>query len=154
MKNNKGITLIALVITIIVMLILVGVTIKVATEGKIFTYASNAVKETKLAQRTEQEILNGIFTTDEIKYNSIDDFIGGATLTPLYGDANDDKIVDVLDLSRINAYNSGEMTPTEQQKINSDVNLNGVIDADDITIVSAYLVGRIPSLPWTGEIPE
>ena len=58
MKNNKGITLIALVITIIVMLILVTVTIRVATDGNLFTHASNAVKGTKTAIEGENAILN------------------------------------------------------------------------------------------------
>ena len=58
MKNNKGITLIALVITIIVMLILVTVTIRVATDGKLFTHAANAVKGTQTAIEEENAILN------------------------------------------------------------------------------------------------
>ena len=58
MKNEKGITLIALVITIIVMLILVTVTIRVATDGDLFTHASNAVKGTKSAIAGENAILN------------------------------------------------------------------------------------------------
>lgn len=59
MKNNKGITLIALVITIIVMLILVTVTIRVATDGKLFTHAANAAKGTKSAIADENAILDG-----------------------------------------------------------------------------------------------
>ena len=58
LKNNKGITLIALVITIIVMLILVTVTIRVATNGNLFTHAANAVKGTKTAIEGENAILN------------------------------------------------------------------------------------------------
>jgi len=44
-KEEKGITLIALVITIIVMLILVTVTIRVATDGNLFTHAANAARD-------------------------------------------------------------------------------------------------------------
>ena len=47
LKNEKGITLIALIITIIVMLILVGVTINVALNGGLFTKASDAAMETE-----------------------------------------------------------------------------------------------------------
>ncbi|MGN1351431.1 MAG: hypothetical protein ACI4VE_01370, partial [Clostridia bacterium] len=46
MKSNKGITLIALVITIIVMLILVVVTIRISTNGGLFDYAGKAARET------------------------------------------------------------------------------------------------------------
>ena len=42
-RKNDGITLIALVITIIVMLILVGVTVSVAMQGGLFGKAREAV---------------------------------------------------------------------------------------------------------------
>ena len=73
MKNNKGITLIALVITIIVMLILVTVTIRVATDGNLFTHAANAVKGTKTAIAGENNILN-----DELD-KSIEDIVAEQT---------------------------------------------------------------------------
>lgn len=47
-EMNKGITLIALIITIIVMLILVGVTISVALNGGLFSTAKNAAKQTQI----------------------------------------------------------------------------------------------------------
>lgn len=50
MKNTKGITLIALIITIIVMLILVTVTITTSINGGLFNYAKKA------ADRTNQEM--------------------------------------------------------------------------------------------------
>ena len=50
LKQNKGLTLIALIITIIVMLILVGVTINVALNGGIFDWAQEA------KNRTAQEV--------------------------------------------------------------------------------------------------
>ena len=53
-KNNKGITLIALIITIIVMLILVGVTVTVALDGGLFESAQTAVDKTELAKRGEK----------------------------------------------------------------------------------------------------
>ena len=43
-RSNKGITLIALVITVIVMLILVGVTIAIALDGGLFGEAKRAAK--------------------------------------------------------------------------------------------------------------
>ena len=45
MKSKKGITLIALIITIIVMLILVGVTINVIIQGGLFGQAQDAVRK-------------------------------------------------------------------------------------------------------------
>ena len=53
MKGQKGITLVALIITIIVMLILVGVSITVAMNGGLFEKATTAVDETKEKQLDE-----------------------------------------------------------------------------------------------------
>jgi len=58
MKNDKGITLIALVITIIVMLILVAVTITIAVNGGLFNYAKEAGVKTNGAKDAEQEYAN------------------------------------------------------------------------------------------------
>ena len=59
MKKDNGITLIALVITIIVMLILVVVTIRIATDGKLFDYAGEAAKKTQEEADKEKELSNG-----------------------------------------------------------------------------------------------
>ena len=75
MKTNKGITLIALVITIIVMLILVVVTIRIATNGGLFDYAGRAARETKDAIADETDIANGKITIGGVTYNSIEDYI-------------------------------------------------------------------------------
>ena len=54
MKNNKGITLIALVITIIVLLILAGVSIAMLTGNNgVLTQAKNASSDTKVAEAKE-----------------------------------------------------------------------------------------------------
>ena len=59
-RNSKGITLIALVITIIVLLILAGVSIAMLTgENGILTQAQRAKKETEEAQLEEENILDG-----------------------------------------------------------------------------------------------
>ena len=57
-KNQKGITLIALVITIIVMLILVSVTITMAVNGGLFGYAKNAAVETNTQLEAEKDLAN------------------------------------------------------------------------------------------------
>ena len=60
MKSQKGITLIALVITIIVMLILVAVTITLAVNGGLFDYAKTAGERTNEAAQNEQVLGNGV----------------------------------------------------------------------------------------------
>lgn len=68
MKNEKGITLIALVITIIVLLILAGVTIAMLTGNNgILTKATTAVSDTEKATAEEaikMEVYNNIATND------------------------------------------------------------------------------------------
>ena len=67
-SGHRGITLIALVITIIVMLILVAVTINMAVNGGLFAHAGNAAKGTKEAIKEEQGLgsLADGMTTDEL----------------------------------------------------------------------------------------
>ena len=65
-QKEKGITLIALIITVIVMLILVGVTINVALNGGLFDSADYAATETKKETEKEQllEAVVGAIGTD------------------------------------------------------------------------------------------
>lgn len=64
MKSQKGITLIALVITIIVMLILVAVTITMAVNGGLFDFAKKAATDTNTAMQDEQQIGDGTVTVN------------------------------------------------------------------------------------------
>ena len=56
-KENKGITLIALIITIIVLLILAVVTISAVNEGSIFAHANNAATRYNAAATEENSLL-------------------------------------------------------------------------------------------------
>lgn len=69
MKSQKGITLIALVITIIVMLILVGVTITMALNGNLFNYAKDATKRTNEAVQGENQLSSGTVNIDGTSYD-------------------------------------------------------------------------------------
>ena len=58
-KNNRGITLIALVITIIVLLILAGVSIAMLTgENGILTQANSSKEKTEISEVKEQAKLD------------------------------------------------------------------------------------------------
>ena len=57
-KGKRGITLIALVITIIILLILSGITISSLTNTGLFKNAKEAKNRTEDAQRQEQDLLN------------------------------------------------------------------------------------------------
>ena len=75
LKEKNGITLIALVITIIVMLILVAVTISMAINGGLFTHAGKATRDTENAKLQEKELSQGRVKIDGIWYDSIDDYM-------------------------------------------------------------------------------
>lgn len=58
LKNKKGITLVALVITIIILLILAGITISQLTGSGLFENAKQAEQKSKNAQEKEEETLS------------------------------------------------------------------------------------------------
>ena len=71
-NKNKGITLVALIITIIVMLILVAVSVNVVVKSNLIGTAEKTVdKYNKVA---EEEGNSGVIEIDGKKYNSIEDY--------------------------------------------------------------------------------
>ena len=78
-KIKNGITLIALIITIIVMLILVGVSVSVALQGGIFTKAKNASDDTKEAVIREQ-LQDIVLGKLDVNNNTIPEELGSITL--------------------------------------------------------------------------
>lgn len=72
MKGQKGITLVALVITIIVMLILVGVSVTVAINGGLFTKAQDGARNTQQAANAERNLSSGKVMIDETEHNVTD----------------------------------------------------------------------------------
>lgn len=58
MKSNKGITLVALVITIIILLILAGISIASLTDTGLFDKTKEAKNATENAQGRENNIIN------------------------------------------------------------------------------------------------
>ncbi len=76
-KDHKGITLIALIITIILMIILVGVSIILALKGGLFSTSKKAKNNTQRAINEEHFLANGRVKINEIWYNSIEDYLAG-----------------------------------------------------------------------------
>jgi len=102
MKNQKGITLIALIITIIVMLILVGVSVTVAINTGLFTTASGVSKNTEDQKANELKISGGQANLDGT-YTDINKYVvslkaiskkEGEPYTKYYADVDGDKKVD------------------------------------------------------------
>ena len=73
MRKNQGITLIALIITIIVMLILVGVVVTVVIQSDLLGTARNAGEEYKLAYEKESNMSE--VTINGEKYTSLEEYI-------------------------------------------------------------------------------
>ena len=72
MKNKKGITLIALIITIIVMLILVAVSVRVLVQSDLIGIAESAGEAYKTAHENEQKLKE--VTINGKKYASIEEY--------------------------------------------------------------------------------
>ncbi len=82
MKGQKGITLVALVITIIVMLILVGVSVTVALNGGLFDSAKTAADNTEAAAESENKLSGGTINVNGNEY-AINDYATNSNPTPL-----------------------------------------------------------------------
>lgn len=72
MKGQKGITLVALVITIIVMLILVGVSVTFALNGGLFDAANQAKDQTNEKLVEENKLDSGNVIIDGTEVNIVD----------------------------------------------------------------------------------
>ena len=88
LRLNKGITLIALIITIIVMLILVMVTINLSVKGDLFNYSKKATLDTKEAKVMEE--LETVKMSWEIEKNIDDD----ATIATFLASEKENGIID------------------------------------------------------------
>ena len=74
-KKNKGITLVALVVTIVVLLILAGISISALTNTGIFQKAKEAKQKSENASEKEQSLLYG-YENELSKYTSNDRWDG------------------------------------------------------------------------------
>lgn len=84
MKNNKGITLIALVITIIVLLILAGISIAMLTgDNGLLTKANDAKSETSKAEVIERINMELNAAYADVLSGDISDFSNEAYITAI-----------------------------------------------------------------------
>ena len=106
-NTNKGITLIALVITIIVMLILVGVTISMAVNGGLFEYAGRAATKTNKAMQEEQDLANGGVTVGGWYYNTVEDYLNNTPSEKNYEVIGEEIEVENGDFKYVKLQNGG-----------------------------------------------
>lgn len=133
--QNKGITLIALIITIIVMLILVGVTINIALNGGLFEKAKKVSYQTNASQIKEQLTIAKAAKLAENNGEILSDY--GITLNDLqisdelkaeYGE----KLVISKDANLY--YDNSKVTGTEEQNWLKEIGIteySGIDDDDD-----------------------
>jgi len=76
-QNAKGITLIALIITIIVMLILVGVSVTVALKGGLFSTAQEVTAKTEIERDRELALDEGRIKVNGVWYDSLQKYVDG-----------------------------------------------------------------------------
>ena len=74
-KNNSGITLVALIITIVVMLILVAVSINILVNSNLIGHAEKTGDAYAGAIKNEERLGNDGITINDKEYASIDDYI-------------------------------------------------------------------------------
>ena len=126
MKSNKGITLIALVITIIVMLILVGVTINMAVNGRLFNYAKNGVSDTQAALNNEIKLGEGGIVVNGKEYASIDEYLYGAGPELKYSVTG--KTITISLADSYENYVANKSTPEKEQALAGAWGYNNIDD--------------------------
>ena len=122
MTNNKGITLIALVITIIVLLILAGVSIAMLTgDNGILTQAGNAKTDTAKAEAEEAVKL----TLNEIIANDMDPSYNPGEEGP------DESVIDQANLTTMIPRNNANVTV---KSVTEDADVNDNDGYYDVTL--------------------
>ncbi len=67
----------------------------------------------------------------------------------IYGDVNNDGLVDIVDVSQLSMYLSGCVRPSRINARYADVDQNAVIDVNDLKTLEAYISHGITSLPYS-----
>ena len=124
MKKEKGITLVALIITIIVLLILAVVTISAVNEGSLFAHSNNAAAAYSAAQEKENTmIFNYLAELDKHNNQDKNSSTEKQLLQVLYAieqnDLNNDSVDSITHLKLL-IYNDGTIEVYSYQFLKSD----------------------------------
>ena len=150
-ENQKGITLVALVVTIIILLILAGVTLNLALGNTgLFKKAQEAADRYKSASQNESDILDELDKTlEELEGGKVADRTGleiGDTVNYTYDDAENYEL-----LGKYSGYGEYEQTEEGIYKLKTEknqsiaqvknakwqvlnINSDGVVDLVDVSI--------------------
>ena len=122
LKREKGITLVALVVTIIILLILAGITISSLTETGIFQKASEAKRKSEEAEENQAKILS--------EYeNELDKYIKGTSNTAWTGKVNKPKLMTGMTAIKFNEP-TGDETAKEGSTVKTTDNDSAWYDYD------------------------
>lgn len=135
MKKNKGITLVALVITIIILIILAGITLSLVlgNEGLI-AKAKKGGNDYKLAATQEQDTLATI-------NSQLDGIITGSETTNIVN------VVEPTEIIYVTLYSDGELVFSDNDSTDSSK-----------TVSQTYTIGKTDvfetenDIPWNNEI--
>lgn len=128
-NKNKGITLIALIITIIVMLILVAVSVNILIKSNLIGTAEKTVNKYKTASEEEN---SGVIEINGKKYNSIEDYINNKPLSTIKINmevTHEDTAV-TADGTNIKSIEHGAPIPVGYSYVTGEKN-TGVVIQDD-----------------------
>ena len=155
MKNNKGITLIALIITIIVMLILAAVTINmIIGEDGIINQGKNATYSYKEQEKIEKLLIENQFKTNANGEKYTEENIKDIIKVEEKTEVSTEKLTTYYDkyYKRDFVVYRYELTTSEERekleangirKLMGDVNFNGIVSEEDTKIITTYLGGTI-----------
>ena len=132
LRTQNGITLIALIITIIIMLILVGVSVTVALNGGLFNAAKQAKDDTKTAIKAEQKLDNGKIKINGQWYNSVNDYLNNNPIVPeiKIKDSSTKAEITTVELKK---KQSEEVTDTEILEKTIEVEFKNMDEEPEIT---------------------
>lgn len=147
MKKTKGITLIALIITIIVMLILVGVSVQVVLDSGIFKQAKKAASETKIVYENEKKIGEKIVINNQ-EYNSMQEYLESMK-------GIEDKNITVVSDSQIIKFENTirEANIKNEKEDYSNYEIKGISsEKNGEYITTGYIQGKSGRLEIVGDI--
>lgn len=115
-----------------------------ATANDVFSGAAEDVENVTVTLSLPQPDRDYEIPT-EVQYTlSVHEDKGGDIL---YGDANGDGNVDILDAAAIQQAANERITLTEDQALAADVNGDGVVDILDSALIQKYAAGKIDKFP-------
>ena len=134
MKKNKGITLVALIITIVVMLILVAVSINILVNSNLIGHAEKTGDAYAGAIKNEEKLGNDGITINGQKYATIDDYINHNPMSTIKIniEVTHQDIAVTADGTKIKSIEHGVPIPVGYNYVTGEKN-TGVVIQDDTT---------------------